>query len=336
MKLVTYRLPTGRHAQHVGVADGDRVVDLTAAVALLREGDHSPGRAARLAEVEAPGDLSAFLREPQALDVLHAAIAAGVDSGATVTGTGRPVTRALADVELLAPVPRPPGMACFTLWTQHLADSIGKGFTLGLPEEGSDVLGYYKANPDAVAGPGQPVVWPWYTEEFDFECELAAVVGRSVKDVTPEEAEKAILGYTIFNDFSARDVQREEMRLGLGPTKGKDMDGSNVLGPWIVTPDEVGSVRALTMSVHVDGEQWSECHTGIMEHTFGELLSYLSRGQTVHPGQVLTSGCYPGGSGLDLGRQVRPGDEVELRITRLGSLRNRIVEDTAAVSTTPG
>ncbi len=165
---------------------------------------------------------------------------------------------------------------------------------------------------------------PGYAAALDVECEMAAIVGLGGKDLAVDEARRAIAGYCIFNDVSIRDIQKREMEFGLGPTKGKDQDAGNILGPWLVTADEVGDPRGLRMSLHVNDEEWSAYNTARMEWSFAELLAYLSQGQTIQPGQVVTSGSYPGGSAMDLGRFLKPGDFVELRIDRLGSLINQI------------
>jgi 2-keto-4-pentenoate hydratase/2-oxohepta-3-ene-1,7-dioic acid hydratase in catechol pathway len=326
MKITTFEVSTSLGIQRrVGLIDGPRVVDVTAAVALLHERDRSPEAAERLARAETPADLKMLLAEgPRTLDLVREATSAALAAKATATTTGCQILYRLDNVRLLAPIPNPAGIACFIVWESHITDSAAKGFTVAFPKEGSKIRGYYKATPDTVAGPSDPIVWPRYTEALDIECEFAAIVGRKIKDASPEEAAAAIAGYCIFNDVSARDVQKEEMTLGLGPTKGKDMDGGNVFGPYLTTADEVPDIFALTMSVHVNGEKWSSCSTSKMKWGFPDLLSYLSLGQTIYPGQILTSGCYPGGSGLDLGRKINVGDEVELRISGLGSLRNRI------------
>jgi 2-keto-4-pentenoate hydratase/2-oxohepta-3-ene-1,7-dioic acid hydratase in catechol pathway len=186
------------------------------------------------------------------------------------------------------------------------------------------VKGFYKANAMSVVGNGTIVpIPPFADDDLDIECELAAIIGTGGVNLSREAAVKAIAGYCIFNDVSIRKRQREEMRMGLGPTTGKDPDRANIFGPWLVTSDEVGDVSDLTMSLHVNGEDWSSMSTGEMSWPISEVVSYMSQGQTIYPGQIVTSGSYPGGCGSDLGRKLRPGDKFELRITRLGSLANQ-------------
>jgi 2-keto-4-pentenoate hydratase/2-oxohepta-3-ene-1,7-dioic acid hydratase in catechol pathway len=185
------------------------------------------------------------------------------------------------------------------------------------------VPAYYKGLPDTVIGPDAEVPWPPYTDQLDHELELAAVIGRRVRDVGHEDAADCIFAYTIWNDLSARDVQRREGPVGLGPGKAKDWDGSNVLGPWLVTADEFDA-SAARMAVRVNGELWGESSTAEMHHSFADMIVYASRSQTLHPGEVFGSGTAPGGSGLELDRWLRAGDTVELEVEGIGVLRNTI------------
>ncbi len=172
-------------------------------------------------------------------------------------------------------------------------------------------------------GPDEVVPWPAYSEELDHELELAAVIGTECKDVAVEDAARVVFGYTIWNDVSARDVQRREGPVGMGPGKAKDWDGSNVLGPCIVTADafDAGDAR---MRVRVNGETWGEDTSAHMHHTFAAMIAYASSAQTLRPGEVIGSGTAAGGSGLELGRRLAPGDVVELEVDGIGVLRNTI------------
>jgi 2-keto-4-pentenoate hydratase/2-oxohepta-3-ene-1,7-dioic acid hydratase in catechol pathway len=324
MRLGTFEVqgPAGR-IRRLGAQTPQGVVDVAAArVALLRR-RHTDPAARRVAAAQVPSDLRQLLENGRdginwAAEAVDLVVADGLEEGPD----GALLVHDPAAITLLAPIPRPPAMSCFTTWPTHIADSASKGFSVKFPAPDGDLRAYYKGNPESVAGPGVVLSVPPYADEIDVECELAAVVLGDVKDVTVDEAERAIAGYCIFNDVSVRSVQSVEMEFGLGPTKGKDQDGGNILGPWLVTPDEVGPVPELTMSLTVNGERWSSYSAGEMAWTPADLLSYLSRGQTVSAGHVLTAGCYPGGSALDLGRKLRPGDEVSLGITGLGALVN--------------
>jgi 2-keto-4-pentenoate hydratase/2-oxohepta-3-ene-1,7-dioic acid hydratase in catechol pathway len=236
-------------------------------------------------------------------------------------------TERVEGARLRAPL-RPRSLRDFLAFEGHMKNALAR---LGrpIPDEWYDVPAYYKGMPDTVIGPDAEIPWPDWVEKLDHELELAAVIGREVRDVAPEDAAGCIFGYTIWNDMSARDVQARELPVGMGPAKAKDWDGSNVLGPCIVTADELDGGN-VTMRVRVNGEQWGEDTSAHMHHTFGAMIAYASRSQTLYPGEVLGSGTAAGGSGLELDRWLAPGDLVELEIEGIGVLRNRIGQKGAA------
>ena len=239
-----------------------------------------------------------------------------IEAGAPV-GSQTPVENA----RLLSPL-RPRSMRDFLAFEGHLKNAFRR---LGrpIPDEWYEVPAFYRGMPDTVIGPGEIVPYPPYTEKLDHELELAAIIGRRGRDVPREEADSYVFGYTIWNDLSARDVQTRELPVGMGPGKAKDWDGANVLGPCIVTPDEIDLERA-RMRVRVNGEQWGEDTPASMHHSFADMVAYVSRDQTLYPGEVLGSGTAAGGSGLELDRWLGEGDVVELDIAGIGVLRNRI------------
>jgi 2-keto-4-pentenoate hydratase/2-oxohepta-3-ene-1,7-dioic acid hydratase in catechol pathway len=222
---------------------------------------------------------------------------------------------------LLAPL-RPRSLRDFLAFEGHMKNALSR-LNRPIPDEWYDVPAYYKGMPDTVIGPEAEIPWPPWTDKLDHELELAAVIGRAVRDVAPEDAAGCIFGYTIWNDMSARDVQARELPVGMGPAKAKDWDGSNVLGPCLVTADELDAGDA-AMRVRVNGELWGEDTSAHMHHTFADMVAYASRSQTLYPGEVLGSGTAAGGSGLELDRWLAPGDVVELEIEGIGVLRNRI------------
>jgi 2-keto-4-pentenoate hydratase/2-oxohepta-3-ene-1,7-dioic acid hydratase in catechol pathway len=180
---------------------------------------------------------------------------------------------------------------------------------------------YYKGNHRSVIGPGATVEWPSFTKKLDYECEIAAVVGRQGRDLSVRDAQGAIFGYTLMNDWSARDIQAREMQGWLGPAKGKDFATS--LGPGIVTADEL-DISQVQLQARVDGEVWSKGSLDGMRWSFGEMIAHVSRGEDVYPGDVYGSGTFGGGCGLDQGRFLEPGQVVELEATGIGVLRNRV------------
>jgi 2-keto-4-pentenoate hydratase/2-oxohepta-3-ene-1,7-dioic acid hydratase in catechol pathway len=222
-------------------------------------------------------------------------------------------------VRLLAPL-RPRSLRDFLTWEGHMVNALSR---LGrdLPAEWYAVPAYYKAIPDTVIGPEDEIPWPHYTDRLDHELELAAVIGTSGRDIPPERALDHVFGYTLWNDLSARDVQARELPIGMGPGKAKDWDGSNVLGPCIVTADEV-DVANVYLEVRVNGERWGGDTTANMHHSFADLIAYASLAETLRPGDVLGSGTATGGSGIELDRWLQPGDVVELEAEPIGTLRN--------------
>ena len=294
MKLCTFALPTPLgEVQRAGIAHGNRIIDAAAARIALLERSLPAEAAQRVGQAQVPPEMLALIGSgPLALAWAQEALQQVLASGQEATSLGMAIMHDAAAVRLLAPIPRPPGIACFITWSAHIEDSRDKGFAmLQFPGRDSDLRAYYKANPDAVEGPGTIIPRPVYAAQTDVECEMAAVVGVGGRDLTLEQARAAIVGYTIFNDVSYREIQRREMAFGLGPTKGKDADHSNVLGPWLVTADEVGDPQALGMAFCVNGATIGSGHTSKMAWGFADLVAYLSRGQMLRPGQIVTRVC---------------------------------------------
>jgi 2-keto-4-pentenoate hydratase/2-oxohepta-3-ene-1,7-dioic acid hydratase in catechol pathway len=236
---------------------------------------------------------------------------------------------AVSSVRLLAPLPEPRQIRDFLCFEEHLRNSFAQaermtGRVFEIPKVWYEQPIYYKANRFSVVGPDAEVVWPHYAELLDYELELACVIGTGGADIARDDALTHVFGWTIFNDVSARDAQMREMAGQLGPAKGKDFDTGNVLGPWIVTADEIGDPQALTMAARVNGEEWSRGTSAAMHHTFADVIAFVSRSETLHPGEVLGSGTVGTGCGLEQGRYLSPGDVVELEIEKIGVLRNRI------------
>jgi 2-keto-4-pentenoate hydratase/2-oxohepta-3-ene-1,7-dioic acid hydratase in catechol pathway len=184
---------------------------------------------------------------------------------------------------------------------------------------------YYKANRFAVIGTDEEVVWPAYSKFLDFELEFGVFMKDKVTDAPKEGALKHVFGYTIFNDMSARDAQALEMEGRLGPAKGKDFDTGNPMGPCLVTADEISDPYNLTMIARVNGEEWGRGSSSTMYWRFEDLISYISRSETLYPGEFLGSGTVGNGCGLEHMRFIKPGDVIELEVERIGVLRNRVV-----------
>ena len=183
---------------------------------------------------------------------------------------------------------------------------------------------YYKVNRFSFIGHMEDIVWPYYSKKLDFELEYACILNKTVKDISVEDANNCIFGYTIYNDVSARDTQSIEMQGQLGPSKGKDFDTGNILGPVIVTADEVDP-RNLTMIARINGEQLCKGNSGDARWSFPEVISHVSRSETLVAGELIGSGTVGWGSGLEHGRFLKPGDTIELEVEGIGILKNTVV-----------
>lgn len=237
----------------------------------------------------------------------------------------------LKGTKLLSPLPRPESIRDCLVFEKHLINAMKAWEKLAnrpvteIPKVWFERPTWYKANRFSVVGHEADVQWPPYSEMMDFELELACVIGKPGRDIPVEQGMRHIFGFTIFNDFSARDTQMVERPLGMGPMKGKDFDTGNVFGPWIVTADEIGDPVELDMEVRVNGERWGGGNSREMQHSFAKILSFISVAETLHPGEIIASGTVGTGCGLELTRFLKPGDVVELEIEKIGVLRNRIV-----------
>ena len=306
MKLATFITAEG--AAHIGVVSGARIADLTASAP-------DPAFRDMLSLIEAGPAALARARE--------IAAAPRVEHDA-------------ARIRLLAPLPRPPRIRDFLCFELHVRQSRANRHLFGMGSVRLDPAQveisrvwyerpiYYKGNPFSVVGHDAEVRWPSYSRIIDYELEIAAVIGRGGANISAGDALSHVFGYTIFNDFSARDEQYREMQGLLGPAKGKDFNTGNALGPWIVTGDEIGDPQALEMIARVNGETWSRGSSRDMRHGFGDIVSFASREETLQPGEVLGSGTVGGGCGNELGRFLKHGDVVELEVSGIGVLRNRI------------
>ncbi|MEH7350344.1 fumarylacetoacetate hydrolase family protein [Gottfriedia acidiceleris] len=236
----------------------------------------------------------------------------------------------LSSVQLRAPLPKPQSIRDFYAFEEHVKTARGRRGLEMIPEW-YDVPVFYFTNHRAVIGPEDYVSIPTNCKKMDFELEIACIIGKEGKDIPVEEADDYILGYTILNDWSARDIQAHEVKVGLGPSKGKDFATS--LGPCIVTKDEIEKFRSgksydLKMTAAVNGKVISSGNFSTIYYSVPELISHASKNVTLYPGDVIGSGTVGTGCILELGeekhRWLEDGDVVELSITGLGTLRNTV------------
>lgn len=276
-------------------------------------------------------------------DVMTALITAGEPALESVrTKVRRPAANdvhCLEQLRLLAPL-RPSRMRNFSVYNGHirnafqaavemragrLAGRIFAATNLIPPRRWYRSPSYYKGNHLSVIGPHDDIVAPSYTQQLDYELELAVVIGKSGSDVAPIDVDDYVFGYTMLNDVSARDMMARELISGMGPAKSKDFDTGNVLGPWIATTDEIDNPRALRGCISVNGERQSQCTTLDMYHGIDSIVGEASRAETLYPGELIGTGCCTSGSGIERKTFLRVGDVVEMTLGPLGTQRNRIV-----------
>jgi fumarylacetoacetate (FAA) hydrolase len=301
MKLVTYDTGQGPHA---GVLVDGQILDVAT---LLRESGELR-------------DVRALLELPhEPLARLRAALAA------TPVIAGVPLT----SVRLRAPILQPPTVRDFMVYEGH----ANAGGTRELSDAWYRLPIFYFSNPLRIFAPEDTVPYPSAAEQLDYELEIGAVIGREGSNIADADAFTYIAGFTIFNDWSCRDLQRDEMQARLGPAKGKDAATS--LGPWMVTTDELAPfVRDGRLHVHctlqVNGVQWMDGDGGSMYHTWGAMIERASRDSRMVPGDVLGGGTVTGGSISEAirngypARFLQPGDVVEMEVEGIGVLRNTI------------
>jgi 2-keto-4-pentenoate hydratase/2-oxohepta-3-ene-1,7-dioic acid hydratase in catechol pathway len=298
------------------------------------------------------GDALAMLNVQAMLDAGEPAM---VQARRLVQQAPRLAVRPRDSVKLLAPIQPPIQMrdcSCFELHLKQAFAAARKARALRTPDPEATLKAmntradervietfhkqpiYYKCNRFATIGPEDDVIWPHYTKALDFELEFGCYISRRAKDVPRDQARAYIAGYTIFNDFSARDAQAVEMGGMLGPAKGKDFDTANVMGPCLVTADELEDPYNLTMIARVNGEEWGRGNSRDMRWQFEDLIAHISRSETLYPGEFLGSGTVGNGCGLEHLRTLKPGDVVELEVEQIGTLRTRVVRPEQEASAT--
>lgn len=266
---------------------------------------------------------------------------------AALVGRVKPL-RDQRDIKLLAPVPHPPSCRDAYAFRQHVAAARkNRGMDM-IPEYDQFPIFYY-TNHNAIIGGGDLPVESDHLQQLDFELEVAAVIGKRGKNIVAKDADKYIFGYTIMNDFSARLLQMEEMKLSLGPAKGKDF--ATAIGPWLVTVDELepcristpnGNKYNLEMKAWHNGKQVSSGNTKDMDWTFAEIVERISYGVEINPGDVIGSGTVGTGCYLELNGTwalkakekgekftpvwLKPGDTMDLEVTGLGKLSHKVVK----------
>ena len=325
MKLATFRA-NGREKIGLVHSADLRLFDLAAAAD--RAGHSDPAFSSMLALIDAG---------PAALDRTRSLFEA--------CGADRTLSIDVATAEILAPVPEPRQMRDGMSFPLHILQAPrgqrklaarARGDMAELARIDAEPLGelpaiyrqqpiFYITNRFSVQGTNTTVKWPRYSRIMDYELEFGVITGNKGANIPASKAKDHIFGFTIFNDFSARDAQRIEMEGRLGPAKGKSFDGGNVLGPWIVTPDEIGDPYRLKMEARVNGEVRSRGVSDGMLFSFEEIIAHVTKDETLMPGEFIGSGTVGNGCGLELGWYLENGDVIELEVENIGILKNTVV-----------
>lgn len=306
-------------------SNDSRIFDIAAAAA--RDRQHDPAFTSMLALIDAG---------PRAVEQAAALFEQHGKDPALSSATGT--------VDILAPVPEPRQMRDGMSFPLHILQAPrgqrklaarAKGDMAELARIDAEPLGelpevyrkqpiFYITNRFSVRGTNTTVKWPRYSNVMDYELEFGIITKNRGANISAAKAKDHIFGYTIFNDFSARDAQRIEMEGRLGPAKGKSFDGGNVMGPWIVTPDEIGDPYKLKMEARVNGETRSTGVSDGMLFSFEEIIAHVTQDETLMPGEFIGSGTVGNGCGLELGWYLEHGDAVELEVEKIGVLKNRV------------
>ena len=314
--------PDGDQIRLVAVEpEQNRVIDLARAYAVAQQTKSAtPEASRRLAAALFPSSMAqAISAGPVFLDSAHWAVEHAGDDAAV----------SIEQVSWVAAVDPPvirDGLT-FPEHMQHFSEKVGGG-----PPNPQlfKTPGYFKGSTGVVYGHDQEIPYPGFSGFVDYELEMGLIVGAPGRNLTPQEAVTRLFGVTIFNDFSARDIQGAEMGMGMGPQKCKDF--AYGIGPWITTIDELPPIDSLVGTVRVNGQEWATTSSDGMIYSPEELLAYVSIGDNLQPGDLIGSGTLPNGSGLELDKRLSPGDVLELELTGVGVLRNRM---SATVDTAP-
>ncbi|MBR1145167.1 fumarylacetoacetate hydrolase family protein [Bradyrhizobium sp. AUGA SZCCT0431] len=324
MKLATFKSGGQEKVGIVHSGDG-KLFDLAAAAS--RNGAANPAFASMLALIDAG---EGALEQASAVFDKH-----GKDETLSVS---------TATADILAPIPEPRQMRDGMSFPLHILQAPRGQLKLAararndmaelarieaeplgeLPEVYRKQPIYYITNRFSVRGTNTTVKWPRYSQVMDYECEFGIITKNKGANISAAKAKDHIFGYTIFNDFSARDAQRIEMEGRLGPAKGKSFDGGNVMGPWIITPDEIGDPYKLKMEVRVNGKMRSQGVSDGMLFSFEEIIAHVTKDETLMPGEFIGSGTVGNGCGLELGWYLEHGDSIELEVEKIGILKNRV------------
>lgn len=333
MKLLSFEVTgvTGREVRLGALVKGDadkgQIIDLTAAAQTLfaSDGMSAAGRD-RLANALVPPVVLHFIQGGErSREAAEKALEFVIRNGDEFSPSGGKINYSTNEIKHMPAISNPPLLRDFMAFEQHLLNIFPK-LNRPIPEEWYKRPVYYKGNSSSIGAHGQEVKFPQYADKLDLEFEFAAIIGKGGVNISEGSARNHIYGYTIYNDLSARDIQALEMTVGLGPAKGKDFIGAHVLGPVIVTAEEIKDPYDLSMKATVNSEVWSQTSSSGMHWKFEQMIAYASIDEELQVGEVFGSGTCANGSGAEQGKHLVSGDVIELEMSGLGLLRNKVVK----------
>jgi 2-keto-4-pentenoate hydratase/2-oxohepta-3-ene-1,7-dioic acid hydratase in catechol pathway len=319
--------------QHLGaLIDGDAetgvIIDINAAAKSLLSHEGTPlAGIERLAAELAPDNSLKFIQNgSRTLEFAYKSVEYVLATGAVEDPFGAQTRYSCDRVSTLPAISNPPLLRDFMAFEEHLLNVFPK-LNRPIPEEWYRRPVFYKGNAHSIGSNNDEISLPDYAEVMDFEFEFAIILGKDGINISEENARKHIFGYTIYNDFSARAIQSQEMSVGLGPAKGKDFTRGHVLGPTIVTADEIVDPYDLKMTAAVNGEIWTNSSSANMHWKFEQMIAYASWNEEIQAGEVFGSGTVGNGSGAEQDKFLVPGDRIELSVSKLGKLVNIVRRD---------
>lgn len=329
MKICTYKRPSPQGSQgRLGLFWDDKIIidlNILWQMKFEKEGFYDPSSRANLLYPTSLADFLSLYQEG-AIDKLKESrelYEKLTKEGVLKTSSGAEISFHLSDaknVKFAAPLDRIQMYRDFYAHEKH----VKKGFEKRnepIPEAWYEIPAYYKGANTGFIGSGDIIPWPSYSNQLDYELELGLVIARDGRNIKAKDAKNHIFGYTILNDMSARDIQRKEMSIRLGPAKGKDW--CSIMGPVIVTADEFNYEEPnLLMTAAVNGDEWSRGQSGEAHFSWGEMIEHVSKDEWIRSCDFMGSGTVGTGCGLELDRWIKSGDLLELTIDKIGTLRN--------------
>ncbi|WP_338421072.1 fumarylacetoacetate hydrolase family protein [Mesobacillus harenae] len=312
--------------QRIGILRNTDVIDLVHSYALFLHEEKESARAHEKAKAILGENMLSFIQggvfSLEAARTAHSFIESKAIDQLAHNEMGR-IIFPLDEITLKAPL-QPVSIRDTLNSEVHFKNSLKEVGLTELPAFFYERPYYYRTSHTAIAGTGDNVPWPSFGDKLDFELEFAAVIGKKGINIPAEKAHEYVMGYTIFNDISIRDYQRKDMSTSMGPSKSKNFTNGNILGPCITTSDELDPTN-ISLKARVNGETWSDARSSDMYYSFAKLIEFISKEETLYPGEVICSGTMAFGCGLELNRFLKPNDVIELEVEGIGILKNKII-----------